>query len=119
MKKLIILSALLPCFVSCLYVKVGDSLPHDEIYSTPADVYRNAVAALYNNLGSNQESIGLQGTCRGIYDYNTLTPDEVIASIPYGPIFSAISAGATHLWMCWRDHRKTAVQKQPMPGLQK
>ena len=84
MKKLIILSALLPCFVSCLSVKVGDSLPHDEIYSTPADVYRNAVAALYNNLGSNQESIGLQGTCRGIYDYNTLTTDEVIVPIRGG-----------------------------------
>ena len=84
MKKLIIILAALLCFVSCLDVKVGDRVPQDKIYSTPADVYRNAVAALYSNLGSNQESIGLQGTCRGIYDYNTLTTDEVIVPIRGG-----------------------------------
>ena len=84
MKKLIILSAALLCSVSCLEVQVRDRVPLDKIYSTPAAVYQNAVASLYNNLGSNQESIGLQGTCRGIYDYNTLTTDEVIVPVRGG-----------------------------------
>lgn len=42
------------------------------------------MASLYNYIGSNQESEGLQGTCRGIYDYNTLTTDEAMIPIRGG-----------------------------------
>ena len=48
------------------------------------NIYKNAVASLYNYIGSNQESEGLQGTCRGIYDYNTLTTDEAMIPIRGG-----------------------------------
>lgn len=42
-----------------------DQLDQEEIYNNADNIYKNAVASLYNYIGSNQESEGLQGTCRG------------------------------------------------------
>ncbi|MGN0191516.1 MAG: RagB/SusD family nutrient uptake outer membrane protein [Candidatus Cryptobacteroides sp.] len=78
-----ILLAALTC-VSCLDVEVRDRIPADEMYTSTKMVYVNAVASLYQDLGGNTESCGLQGTCRGIYDYNTLTTDEAIVPVRGG-----------------------------------
>lgn len=69
---------------SCLDEHPKDQLDSSAIYTTANDLYVNAVASLYANIGSNTESEGLQGTCRGIYDYNTLTTDEAIIPIRGG-----------------------------------
>lgn len=55
-----------------------DKLPEEEAYKTLGDVYLNAVASLYTYVGGYNDSQGLQGTGRGIYDLNTFTTDEAI-----------------------------------------
>ena len=72
------------CFSSCLDEHPKDQLDQEAIYNNADNIYKNAVASLYNYIGSNQESEGLQGTCRGIYDYNTLTTDEAMIPIRGG-----------------------------------
>ena len=63
---------------SCLDETPKDQIPEKEIYDSANSLYVNAVASLYNYIGAHDEGEGLQGTCRGIYDYNTLTTDEAI-----------------------------------------
>lgn len=75
---------LMPCFCSCLDEHPKDQIDQEAIYNNADNIYKNAVASLYNYIGSNQESEGLQGTCRGIYDYNTLTTDEAMIPIRGG-----------------------------------
>lgn len=75
---------LMLCFCSCLDEHPKDQLDQEAIYNNADNIYKNAVASLYNYVGSNQESEGLQGTCRGIYDYNTLTTDEAMIPIRGG-----------------------------------
>ncbi len=75
---------LMLCFSSCLDEHPKDQLDQEAIYNNADNIYKNAVASLYNYIGSNQESEGLQGTCRGIYDYNTLTTDEAMIPIRGG-----------------------------------
>ena len=55
-----------------------DKLPEEEAYKTLSDVYLNAVASLYTYIGGYNDSQGLQGTGRGVYDLNTFTTDEAI-----------------------------------------
>ncbi len=55
-----------------------DQLPEDEAYDSSVNVYLNTVATLYNYVGGYEDSQGLMGTCRGIYDLNTLTTDEAM-----------------------------------------
>ena len=50
----------------------------DEAYADANSLYINAVASLYNYIGGEADSQGLQGTGRGVYDYNTFTTDEAI-----------------------------------------
>ncbi len=82
-KILIALMATLP-LVSCLDEHPRDQVDENEIYNSATGIYVNAVATLYNYIGGSEESEGLQGTCRGIYDYNTLTTDEAIIPIRGG-----------------------------------
>ena len=42
-------------------------------------LYVNTVATLYNYIGGKDDSQGLQGTARGVWDYNTFTTDEAIS----------------------------------------
>lgn len=56
----------------------SDRIPSEDAYSTEGDIYRNAVASLYVNVGGNTNSRGIQGTGRGVYDLNTFTTDEAI-----------------------------------------
>ena len=58
---------------ACLDEHPKDQVPEKEIYDSASSLYVNAVASLYNYIGAHEEGEGLQGTCRGIYDYNTFT----------------------------------------------
>ncbi len=69
---------------SCLKEHPKDQLDEDAIYGSASEIYTNAVASLYNYIGGANESEGIQGTCRGIYDYNTLTTDEALIPIRGG-----------------------------------
>lgn len=82
--KCILAAPLMLSFSSCLDEHPKDQLDQEAIYNNADNIYKNAVASLYNYIGSNQESEGLQGTCRGIYDYNTLTTDEAMIPIRGG-----------------------------------
>ena len=63
---------------SCLDENPKGQMDEDEAYSTATNLYINAVATLYNYIGGSSDSQGLQGTYRGVYDYNTFTTDEAI-----------------------------------------
>ena len=69
---------------SCLTEDPRDQLYEDDIYNNAGNIYINAVAVLYNYIGGSADSEGLQGTCRGVYDYNTLTTDEAMIPIRGG-----------------------------------
>lgn len=69
------------CMISCdgfLKESPRDALPEEEGYRNITELYLNAVVSLYNYIGGNSDSQGLQGTGRGIYDLNTFTTDEAI-----------------------------------------
>ena len=55
-----------------------DRLLEQDGYSNINELYLNAVAARYHDVGGNANSLGLQGTARGVYDLNTFTTDEAI-----------------------------------------
>ena len=63
---------------SCLDESPKSLLDEDKAYDTPANLYINAVATLYNYIGGRSDSQGIIGTCRGVYDYNTFTTDEAM-----------------------------------------
>ena len=69
---------------SCLNEDLKDQLYEEDIYNNANNIYVNAVAVLYNYIGGSADSEGLQGTCRGVYDYNTLTTDEAMIPIRGG-----------------------------------
>lgn len=77
----IISLTLLPALTGCadfLKEEPLDQLPEEEAFDTPTNIYLNTVATLYNYVGGYEDSQGLQGTCRGVYDLNTLTTDEAM-----------------------------------------
>lgn len=90
---------------SCLGEHPKDQIAESEIYKTTTDIYTNAVASLYNYIGGSEESEGLQGTCRGIYDYNTLTTDEAIIPIRGGDWYDG------GLWNAMYQHKWTATDE--------
>lgn len=90
-------------FTSCLDETPKDQIPESEIYDSANSLYVNAVASLYNYIGAHEEGEGLQGTCRGIYDYNTLTTDEAIIPIRGGNWYDG------GLWENMYDHTWTAT----------
>lgn len=71
-------AALLCCCGGCLNEDPKGLLDENQAYQSAQDIYTNAVANLYNYIGGNADSQGLQGTYRGVYDYNTFTTDEAI-----------------------------------------
>lgn len=84
---------------SCLDEHPKDQLDEDAIYGSASDIYINTVASLYNYIGGANESEGIQGTCRGIYDYNTLTTDEAMIPIRGGDWYDG------GLWNAMYQHR--------------
>lgn len=93
-------------FTSCLDETPKDQIPESEIYDSANSLYVNAVASLYNYIGAHDEGEGLQGTCRGIYDYNTLTTDEAIIPIRGGNWYDG------GLWENMYDHTWTATDTE-------
>ena len=91
------------CLTACLDEHPKDQACEDAVYTNASEVYTNAVASLYNYFGSHTECEGLQGTCRGIYDYNTLTTDEAIMPIRGGDWYDG------GLWKNMYDHTWTAT----------
>ena len=55
-----------------------DGISEDQLATSLQEVYRFHVATLYNHVGGCEDSQGLQGTGRGVYDLNTFTTDEAI-----------------------------------------
>lgn len=55
-----------------------DQIPGNTGADNPTEIYIRTVATLYNYIGGYEDSQGLQGTYRGIYDLNTFTTDEAI-----------------------------------------
>ena len=100
-----IVSATMFALSSCLDEHPKDQLDEDKIYTTASDIYINAVASLYNYIGGCNESEGIQGTCRGIYDYNTLTTDEAIIPIRGGDWYDG------GLWNAMYQHKWTATDE--------
>lgn len=88
---------------SCLDETPKDQIPESEIYDSANNLYVNSVASLYNYIGAHEEGEGLQGTCRGIYDYNTLTTDEAIMPIRGGNWYDG------GLWENMYNHTWTAT----------
>lgn len=80
----ILLIAMMALMSSCLDEDLKDQLYEEDIYNNANNIYINAVAVLYNYIGGSADSEGLQGTCRGVYDYNTLTTDEAMIPIRGG-----------------------------------
>ena len=80
----ILLIAMMVLMNSCLNEDLKDQLYEEDIYNNANNIYINAVAVLYNYIGGSVDSEGLQGTCRGVYDYNTLTTDEAMIPIRGG-----------------------------------
>lgn len=68
----------LPLLTACLDETPKGQLDEKQAYATASALYINAVASLYNYIGGSSDSQGLQGTYRGVYDYNTFTTDEAI-----------------------------------------
>lgn len=99
--KLTILFPLLAlAMTACLDQDMKDRLSEEETYNNATNIYVNAVATLYNYIGGSANSEGLQGTGRGVYDYNTLTTDEAMIPIRGGDWYDGgiWSNMYTHRW---------------------
>ena len=66
------------CLTACGVEDPKSYLSEDDAYTDAKSLYVNTVATLYNYIGGNKDSQGLQGTTRGVWDYNTLTTDEAM-----------------------------------------
>ena len=75
---------LLLCLTACLNETPHDQIAETEAYTNATDLYLNTIGNLYLQIGGNQESQGLQGTYRGVYDFNTFTTDEAMIPIRGG-----------------------------------
>ena len=68
----------------CLDEQPRSQIDREKAYDSATSLYINTVATLYNYIGGAADSQGLQGTYRGVYDYNTFTTDEAIIPIRGG-----------------------------------
>ena len=66
------------CLTACDVEDPKSYLSEENAYADAKSLYVNTVATLYNYMGGNKDSQGLQGTSRGVWDYNTLTTDEAM-----------------------------------------
>lgn len=64
--------------VSCLDEEPKSQLSEKELFTDATALYKHTVATLYNYIGGSSDSQGLQGTYRGVYDFNTFTTDEAM-----------------------------------------
>lgn len=104
-KRLLLLFAtalVLSTFSSCLDENTKGLLPEEKAYNSTTNLYINTVATLYNYIGGNSDSQGLEGTVRGLYDYNTFSTDEAIIPIRGGDWYDG------GFWQNLYEHRWTA-----------
>ena len=104
-KRLLLLFAtalVLSTFSSCLDENTKGLLPEEKAYNSATNLYINTVATLYNYIGGNSDSQGLEGTVRGLYDYNTFSTDEAIIPIRGGDWYDG------GFWQNLYEHRWTA-----------
>lgn len=80
----IILLAATMAMAGCLDETPKDRIDEEQAYTSASTLYNNAVGKLYYYIGGSSPSQGLQGTYRGVYDYNTITTDEAIIPIRGG-----------------------------------
>ncbi len=59
-------------------------LTEEQAFCNLTQLKNNALLSIYNYIGGNASSQGLQGTDRGVYDLNSLTTDEQIIPIRSG-----------------------------------
>lgn len=76
--KYIMMMAALALCTSCLDEHPRDQLSEDRVFTDAGNLYLNTVATLYNYIGGHDDSQGLQGTSRGVYDMNTFSSDEAM-----------------------------------------
>lgn len=69
---------------SCLNTESNGQLDERRAVNNATNLYLTAVASIYGNIGGVQDGEGLQGTYRGVYDYNTFTTDEAMIPIRGG-----------------------------------
>lgn len=96
------LAASLFSLSSCVDEDTKGLLPEEEAYNSSTNLYINTVATLYNYIGGNSDSQGLEGTVRGLYDYNTFSTDEAIMPIRGGDWYDG------GFWQNLYEHRWTA-----------
>ena len=77
MKNSLFTIALCLLLTSCLSEDPKGQLPEKEAYATAAGVELHLVNNLYNYIGGNQDSQGLMGTPRGVYDFNSVVSGNV------------------------------------------
>lgn len=102
-KSFAILTACILLFSGCLSEDSRSYLTQEEAFNNSQNLYINAVAFLYGYIGGSGESQGLQGTCRGVYDYNTMTTDEALIPIRGGDWYDG------GLWENMYQHKWTAA----------
>jgi len=66
---------------SCLDENPEGLVLEEEAYTSASEIERDLVGDLYNYIGGSEPSTGLQGTIRGVYDWNTVTTDEMIIPV--------------------------------------
>lgn len=72
--------------ITCVWLSTGcsfdenpyDQIPEEEAYTNTWDLYQNAVASLYNHIGSSNDGESLQGTSLCVYDLQTFGSDEAV-----------------------------------------
>lgn len=92
-------------FTACLDETPHGQMPEDQAYTSARDLELHAVATLYQYIGGNAESQGLQGTYRGVYDWNSLTTDEQMLPIRGGDWYDG------GFWQRLYNHTWTANDK--------
>lgn len=94
--------SILTCFNSCslLDEQPQSALTTEQAYESINMIRNNALLSVYQHIGSNKKSEGLQGTTYGIYDLNSITTDEQYIPIRGGDWYDGgywLSL-ATHSW---------------------
>ncbi len=89
---------------SCLDDDPKSSLPIDDAYQNASTLVIGTVAEIYNYIGGNADSQGLQGCTRGVYDLNTFTTDEAMLPTRGGDWYDG------GLWQGLYNHTWTAEE---------
>ena len=93
-------------FTGCISDNPRDRVSGDEAFSSPTSLYLNTVGMLYNYIGGSTDGSGLQGTYRGVYDYNTFTTDEAILPVRGGDWYDG------GFWKNLYEHRWSADDQE-------